>query len=100
MSDSCDPMALCPWDSSWRIQEYWSGLPFPSPGGLHNPGIKPGAPALQADCLLTEPPGKLIYLNKERKKVNVLKTLHVLNTNLADFIGERSFWFLLGRKEV
>ena len=51
MSDSCDPMALCPWDSSWRIQEYWSGLPFPSPGGLHNPGIKPGAPAFQAESL-------------------------------------------------
>ena len=36
-------------------QEYWSGLPFPPPGDLPNPGIKPGAPALQVD-LLTEPP--------------------------------------------
>ena len=35
-------------------QEYWSGLPFPSPGDLPNPGIKPGSPALQADPLLTE----------------------------------------------
>ena len=35
-------------------QEYWSGLPFPSPEGLLNPGIKPGSPALQADSLLTE----------------------------------------------
>ena len=32
-------------------QEYWSGLPFPSPGDLPNPGIKPGSPALQADAL-------------------------------------------------
>jgi len=32
-------------------QEYWSGLPFPSPGDLPNPGIKPGFPALQADAL-------------------------------------------------
>ena len=40
-------------------QEYWSGLPFPSPGDLPNPGIEPGSPALQADPLLTEPPGKL-----------------------------------------
>ena len=39
-------------------QEYWSGLPFPSPGDLPNPGIEPGSPALQADSLLTEPPGK------------------------------------------
>ena len=39
-------------------QEYWSGLPFPSPGDLPNPGIKPGSPALQADALPSEPPGK------------------------------------------
>ena len=39
-------------------QEYWSGLPFPSPGDLPNPGIEPGSPALQADSLLSEPPGK------------------------------------------
>ena len=39
-------------------QEYWSGLPFPSPGDLPDPGIKPGSPALQADTLPTEPPGK------------------------------------------
>ena len=39
-------------------QEYWSGLPFPSPGDLPDPGIKPGSPALQADSLPTEPPGK------------------------------------------
>ena len=41
-------------------QEYWSGLPFPSPGDLPNPGIKPGSPALQTDTLLSEPPGKPI----------------------------------------
>ena len=34
--------------------EYWSGQPFPSPGDLPNPGIKPGSPALQADSLPTE----------------------------------------------
>ena len=39
-------------------QEYWSGLPFPSPGHLPNPGIEPGSPALQADALSSEPPGK------------------------------------------
>ena len=37
-------------------QEYWSGLPIPSQGDLPNPGIKPGSPALQADCLPSEPP--------------------------------------------
>ena len=39
-------------------QEYWSGLPFPSPGDLPNPGIEPGSPALQTDALSSEPLGK------------------------------------------
>ena len=39
-------------------QEHWSGLPFPSPGDLPDPGIKPRSPALQADPLPSEPPGK------------------------------------------
>ena len=42
-------------------QEYWSGLPFPSPGDFPDPGIEPGSPALQADSLLSEPPGKPGY---------------------------------------
>ena len=44
-------------------QEYWSGLPFPSPGNLLDPEIKPGSPTLQADSLPREPPGKhkLLY---------------------------------------
>ena len=39
-------------------QEYWSGLPFPSPGDLPNPGIEPRSLAFQADGLTSEPPGK------------------------------------------
>ena len=39
-------------------QEYWSGLPFPSLGDLPDPGIEPRSPALQADALTSEPPGK------------------------------------------
>ena len=39
-------------------QEYWSGLPFPSPGDLPDPGIEPGSPALEANALTSEPPGK------------------------------------------
>ena len=39
-------------------QQYWSGLPFPSPGDLPNLGIEPGSPTLQADTLPSEPPGK------------------------------------------
>ena len=39
-------------------QEYWSGLPFPSPENLSDPGIETGSSALQADSLPSEPPGK------------------------------------------
>ena len=39
-------------------QEYWSGLPFSSPGDLPDPRIEPGSPALQTDSLPSEPPGK------------------------------------------
>ena len=42
-------------------QECQSGLPFPSPGDLPDPGIEPWFPTLQADALPSEPPGKLIY---------------------------------------
>ena len=42
-------------------QEYWSGLPFPSPGDLPDPGIEPRSPALQVDALTSEPPGKLSH---------------------------------------
>ena len=38
-------------------QEYWSGLPFPSPGDRPDPGIEPGSPALEADSLTSEPQG-------------------------------------------
>ena len=39
-------------------QEYWSGLPFPSPGDLPEPGIKPRSPSFEAGALTSEPPGK------------------------------------------
>ena len=46
-------------------QEYWSGLPFPSPGDLPDPEIEPGSSALESDALTSEPPGKpTIYLQK------------------------------------
>ena len=48
-------------------QEYWSGLPFPSPGDLPDPGIKARSPTLQADALLSEPPGKPL---EEPEEVN------------------------------
>ena len=43
-------------------QEYWSGVPFPSPGDLADPGSEPGSPALQADTLPSEPPEATIII--------------------------------------
>ena len=48
-------------------QEYWSGLPFLSPGDLPDLGIKPGSPVLQADSLPSEPPGKPIHVLGKHK---------------------------------
>ena len=47
-----------PLSMGFSRQEYWSELPFPSPGNLPDPGTEPGSPALQADALLSEPQGK------------------------------------------
>ena len=61
VSDSAIPRtAACPVPLSVELsrQQYWSVLPFPSPGDLPNLGIKPWSPALQADSLPTEPLGK------------------------------------------
>ena len=54
----CDPVDCtqqAPLSMEFPRQEYWSGLSFPSPGDLLNPGIEPGSPALQADSLPSEP---------------------------------------------
>ena len=56
-----------PWSMGFSRQEYWSGLPFPTPGELPNPGIEPGSPALQTDALLSEP------LGGQRRKNSTLK---------------------------
>ena len=47
-----------PLSMGFSRQEYWSGLPFPPPGDLPNPGIKPGSSEFQADSLQSEAPGK------------------------------------------
>ena len=59
---------VTPWTAAYQAppsmgfsrQEYWSGVPFPSPGDLPDPGIEPRSPTLQADSLPSEPPGKPI----------------------------------------
>ena len=63
---SCVQLFATPWTVAYQAspsmgfsrQEYWRGLSFPSPGDLPNPGIEPASPALEADALTSEPPGK------------------------------------------
>ena len=63
---SCVRLFVTPWTIAYQAslsmgfsrQEYWSGLPFPSPGDLPHPGIEPRSPALQAGALPSEPPEK------------------------------------------
>ena len=58
-------LSATPWTVAYKAplsmefsrQEYWSRLPFPSPGDLSDPGIEPGSPTLQADTLPSKPPG-------------------------------------------
>ena len=59
----------------FSMQEYWSGLPFPSPGDLPDPRIEPRSPTFQADALTTEPPGKpnrpeTTTKKKKKKSIN------------------------------
>ena len=58
----CDPMDCVAHQASLSMefsrQEYWSGLPFPSPGHVPNPGIEPLSPVLAGRFFITEPPGK------------------------------------------
>ena len=66
----CVWLFATPWSVAYQAspsmgfsrQEYWGGLPFPSPGDLSNPGIEPWSPTLEADALTSEPPGKLHLL--------------------------------------
>ena len=67
---SCVQLFATPWtvalqsppSMEFSRQEYWSGLPFPSPGDLPDPGIKPGSSTLQTDALPSEPPGSPSYI--------------------------------------
>ena len=67
VAKSC-PTVTAPWTVTCQAplsmefsrQEYWSGLPFPSPWDLPDPGIELRSPALQADALTSEPPGKIV----------------------------------------
>ena len=69
-----------PLSREFSRQEYWSGLPFPSPGDLPNPGIQPGSPTLQPDTLPSEPPGRSLYTKKNVKVLVTQSCLTLCNS--------------------
>ena len=71
-------------------QECWSGLPFPSPGDLPHPGIEPGSPALQADVLPSEPPGKPEILEGSLIYILVLICIQILELQPQNLPSIRS----------
>ena len=78
-----------PPSNGFSRQEYWTGLPFPSPGDLPNPGIKPGSPTLEADALTSEPPGK--PQGRQEGQVNTCPSLSLILQPLLFPTGENSF---------
>ena len=126
-SHSCSPFAeemflnifVTPWTIAHRAllfmgfcrQESWSGLPFPSPGDLPHPEVKLGSPALQADSLLSESPGKpwcldviltkCIYIgltlsNSSLQQTQCLPNLSTgtcHNPGLACFFFKKLYWY-------
>ena len=84
---------MTPWTVAYKAppsmgfsrQGYWSRLPFPSPEDLPHPGVEPRSPTLQADTLLSEPPGKP-YSFKDLVRENEVKlaeTQHILSLTNA-----------------
>ena len=74
MSDSVTPWTVAhqtPLSMGFPRQEYWSQLPFPSPGDLPDPRIEPGSPALQAVSLPSEPPGNRAKAFKGSLQANI-----------------------------
>ena len=79
-----------PLSMGFSRQEYWSELPFSSPGDLPNPGIKLRSPALQADTLRSEPPGHLCKIVSNSSVIYALS----LSIILKWFCAVNSlFWF-------
>ena len=112
MSDSCDSFVTsaarqAPPPMGFSRKKYWSGLPFPSPEDLPDPGIEPGCPRLQVDSLPSEPPQRpfLLYARKDFVRYTVrsmfsspdpFSTLYfALNSERLTFMN----WLLAGFSE-
>ena len=96
VAKSCPTLLWPPWAAAHQAplsmgfprREYWSGLPFPSPGDLPNPGIEPKYPALAGGFFITEPPGtpfwSIYYITKS-----------FISERTAIILGEKMTIYLL-----
>ena len=72
---------MTPWTTAYEAppsigfsrQDYWSGLPFPSPGDLPDPGIEPRSPALQADALPSKSPGSWTIKKADHRRTDAFE---------------------------
>ena len=80
-----------PLSMAFSGQEYWSGSPFPSPGDLPDPGMEPRSPALQADSLLSKPPGKPHVNQSDSQHPTVVPRLCPIHTPLHYLTGFASY---------
>ena len=85
-----------PLSTGFSRQEYWSRLPFPSPGDLPDPGIKPKSPALTGRFFTTEPHGKPLKIYREMKidRTSIKGLLRMLYTVFYEYLAE-----LIGKTE-
>ena len=87
----CNSQALL--SIEFSRQEYWSGLPFPSPGDLLDPEIKPRSPALQTDSLPSEPPEKPLWIRYHNTKLTSCKQQLELDFKRLCSLLFFFFWF-------
>ena len=80
MSDSATPWTIArqaPLSTEFSRQEYCSGLPFPSPGDLPDPGIEPASPTLAGGLFITEPPTLGLFFFPPNPQVHVYKIITI-----------------------
>ena len=98
---SCVQLFEIPWTIAYQAppsmafsrQEYWSGLPFPFPGDLPNPRIELWSPALQADVLPSEPPGKEPWEKPINQRTHLRIFKNIQNTSITDTGSVEPFTF-------
>ena len=104
-SFSCVQLLVTPWTIAYQApqsmgfsrQEYWSGVPFPSPGDPPYPGVEPGSPALWADALSSKPPGKPHTMWKSLYKCSPVTSENCLE-RISKFLMNE--WMILGLNKL